>query len=63
MSTKTPKIDADFQAAKSAVAKRLAKDGEEMPVADLVKLCETMAKLKTAENKGGGDGEGFGGNL
>jgi hypothetical protein len=57
---KAAAVDSDFQAAKSAVAKRLAKDGEEMPIADLVKLCETMAKLKTAESKGAGDGDGFG---
>lgn len=54
--------DSDFQAAKSAVAKRLEKDGDSMAIADLVKLCETMAKLKTAENKGS-DGDGFGSNL
>jgi hypothetical protein len=60
---KAPKPDPDFQAAKTAIAKRLQAAKDDMPVADLVKLCETMAKLKTAENKGGGDAEGFGGAL
>jgi hypothetical protein len=60
--SKAPKVDEDFQAAKRAISSKLGKP-DDLSVADLVKLCETMAKLKTAESKGGGDPDGFGGEL